>query len=88
MLPFVTTHGQPLVAHAAERLRGAILARWPQAAEHDAMLLAECLVRLAISYATLPVGSAGMTASSITELLGPYIDHALQLDLDGASSTV
>lgn len=80
MLPFVTTHGQPLVEHAAERLRIAILARWPQAAEHDAALLAECLVRLAISYATLPVGSAGMTASSITELLGPYIDRALGLD--------
>jgi AcrR family transcriptional regulator len=80
MLPFVTTQGQPLVAHAAERLRGAILVRWPQAAEHDAALLAECLVRLAISYATLPVGSAALTASSITELLGPYIDRALQLD--------
>jgi AcrR family transcriptional regulator len=80
MLPFVTTHGQPLVAHAAERLRVAILSRWPQAAEHDAALLAECLVRLAISYATLPVASAGMTASSITELLGPYIDRALGLD--------
>jgi AcrR family transcriptional regulator len=85
MLPFVTTQGQPLVAHAAERLRGAILARWPQAAEHDAALLAECLVRLAISYATLPVGSAGMTASSITELLGPYIDRALRLQLNGAA---
>jgi AcrR family transcriptional regulator len=86
MLPFVTTHGQPLVERAAERLRTAILMRWPQAAEHDAALLAECLVRLAISYATLPVGSAGMTASSITELLGPYIDLALRLDLHGASS--
>lgn len=77
MLPFVTTQGQPLVEHAAERLRIAILARWPEAAERDAALLAECLVRLAISYATLPVEPAGMTASSITELLGPYIDHAL-----------
>jgi AcrR family transcriptional regulator len=85
MLPFVTTQGQPLVAHAAETLRGAILARWPQAAEHDAALLAECLVRLAISYATLPVGSAGMTASSVTELLGPYIDRALRLQLSGAA---
>jgi AcrR family transcriptional regulator len=79
MLPFVTTHGQPLVERAAERLTEAITTRWPRAATHDAALLAECLVRLAISYATLPVGSAGMTASSITELLGPYIDRALRL---------
>jgi len=77
MLPFVTTQGRPLVAGAAERLCAAILVRWPEASAHDAALLAECLVRLAISYATLPVGSAGMTASSITELLGPYIDRAL-----------
>ncbi len=86
MLPFVTTHGQPLVEHAAERLCAAILARWPQAAEHDAALLAECLVRLAISYATLPARSAGMTASSITELLGPYIDRALRLDVSPAAA--
>lgn len=78
MLPFVTTHGQTLVEGAAEHLCGAIRARWPQAAEHDAALLAECLVRLAISYATLPIDPAGMTASSITELLGPFIESALE----------
>jgi AcrR family transcriptional regulator len=79
MLPFVTTHGQPLVQGAAERLRAAIAERWPQAREHDAALLSECLVRLAISYATLPVAPAGMTAASIAELLGPFIDRALAL---------
>jgi AcrR family transcriptional regulator len=78
MLPFVTTQGQPLVQGAAERLCAAILARWPQAAPHDAALLAECLVRLGISYVALPVGPAGMTAASIAELLGPYIERALQ----------
>jgi AcrR family transcriptional regulator len=80
MLPFVTSQGQTLVEGAAERLRWAIATRWPQAPEHDVALLAECLVRLAISYATLPVAPAGMTASSIAELLGPFIDNALDLD--------
>src|SRR5262249_11121125 len=75
MLPFVTTQGRPLVEGAAERLCAAIAARWPRASAHDAALLAECVVRLAISYATLPVGPVGMTASSIAELLGPYIDQ-------------
>jgi AcrR family transcriptional regulator len=78
MLPLLTTQGQPLVQGAAERLCAAILARWPQAALHDAALLAECLVRLGISYVALPVGPAGMTAASIAELLGPYIERALQ----------
>ncbi len=78
MLPFVTTQGQPLVQGAAERLSLAILARWPQAAAEDATLLAECLVRLGISYVALPVRPAGMTAASIAQLLGPYIEQALQ----------
>jgi AcrR family transcriptional regulator len=79
MLPFVTTHGRPLVEGAAARLGAAIAERWPQAAEHDTALLAECLVRLAISYATLPSDPAGMTAASIAELLGPFIERALRL---------
>ncbi len=77
MLPLLTTHGQPLIERAAQRLCAAICTRWPAAAEHDAALLAECVVRLAISYATLPLAPAGMTASSIAELLGPYIDRSL-----------
>jgi AcrR family transcriptional regulator len=78
MLPFVTTQGQPLIELSTERLHAAIISRWPQVDPHDVALLSECLVRLAISYATLPAGPAGATASSITELLGPYIDRAIQ----------
>ncbi|MGH2853976.1 MAG: TetR family transcriptional regulator [Solirubrobacteraceae bacterium] len=86
MLPFLTTHGRTLVEGAAERLRMAIAERWPQAAAHDTALLAECLVRLAISYATLPIDTAGMTASSITELLGPFIDRALLVEVSPAAA--
>jgi AcrR family transcriptional regulator len=82
MLPLVITQGQPLVERSSERLQAAILSRWGQVSPHDAALLAECLVRLAISYATLPAGPVGMTASSIAELLGPYIDRALQAGSD------
>jgi AcrR family transcriptional regulator len=86
MLPLVTTQGQPLVERSTERLHAAIISRWPQVSPHDAALLAECLVRLAISYATLPAGPAGMTASSIAELLGPYIEGALQAESTARSA--
>ncbi len=86
MLPFVTTHGQTLVQSAALRLCAAITARWPQAPAHDVALLSECLVRLAISYAVLPIDPAGLTASSIAELLGPFIDRALGLDARAATA--
>lgn len=78
MLPLVTTEGQPLLASSSQRLQSAMLSRWPQLGPHEAALLAECLVRLAISYATLPAGPAESTAASIAELLGPYIAQALQ----------
>ena len=82
MLPFVTTQGQPLIERASDQLQAAITSRWAQVSPHDVALLSECLVRLAISYATLPAGPAGLTASSITELLGPYIDQALRAAAD------
>jgi len=77
LLALVTTQGRPVVAGATERLSAIILAGWPQVEEADARLLAECLVRLAISYAALPAGPAGMTAASVTTLLGPYIERVL-----------
>ncbi|HTR89563.1 MAG TPA: TetR family transcriptional regulator [Solirubrobacteraceae bacterium] len=77
MLPLVTTQGQPLMERSAERLVHAISSRWPQASPHDVTLLAECLVRLAISYATLPHGPVRTTAAGVAELLGPYIERAL-----------
>ena len=77
LLALITTQGEPLVESAAERLCAIILAGWPTVAPPDAQLLAECLVRLAISYATLPAGPTGMTAASVTTLLGPYIERVL-----------
>jgi hypothetical protein len=77
LLPLLTSRGEPVVAGATERLRAIILAGWPAVKPADARLLAECLVRLAISYAALPAGPTGMTAASVTTLLGPYIERVL-----------
>lgn len=77
LLPLVTTQGQPLVERAAERLAETIRRGWPQVRPAEAALLAECLVRLAISYATLPKGSAQETAEALTTLLGPYLEEVL-----------
>jgi AcrR family transcriptional regulator len=77
MLPFVTTQGMPVVQWATARLAGVIEEGWPQAARADVNLLSESLVRLAISYITAPSESPETTASSVADLLGPFIDHAL-----------
>jgi len=77
LLPYVTTQGQPVVAQAADRLAAVISAAWPQIDTDAAGLLAECVVRLAISYAALPTGPAGITAGSVATLLGPYLEQAV-----------
>ena len=77
MLPFVTTQGMPVVQWATARLTAVIEEGWPRASEPDALLLAESLVRLAISYITAPGGPPEQTAAAAGKLLGPYIDHAL-----------
>lgn len=77
LLPLVTTRGQAIVARAADRLAAVMTSGWPELDRRSADLLAECLVRLAISYATLPAGPAQMTATSVTTLLGPYLEGAL-----------
>jgi AcrR family transcriptional regulator len=77
MLPFVTTQGLPVVQWATGRLAAVIEKGWPQAPVADVKLLAESLVRLAISYVTTPGDSPHDTAEAVANLLGPFIDRAL-----------
>jgi AcrR family transcriptional regulator len=77
MLPFVTTQGMPVVVFATARLFETIRVGWPEAPPDKAQLLAESLVRLAISYITAPGDAPGRTAARAGELLGPFIDRAL-----------
>jgi AcrR family transcriptional regulator len=77
MLPFVTTQGMPVVVWATTRLSAVIEEGWPQAPRGDVKLLAEALVRLAISYITNPSETPDSTAASVADLLGPFIDRAL-----------
>ena len=62
---------------ASARLVAVIGEGWPEAEKHDVQLLAEALVRLAISYITAPSESPEATAAAVAELLGPFIDRAL-----------
>lgn len=77
LLPFVTTRGMPVVQWATARLTATIEQGWPLTPPAKARLLAESLVRLAISHVTAPGGSPAATAKSAGELLGPFIDQAL-----------
>ena len=71
LLPFVTTRGAPVVLWATARLTATIEEGWPQAPPPKARLLAENLVRLAISHITAPGDSPEATATQTGELARP-----------------
>lgn len=77
LLPFVTTRGLPLVTWAGDRVAGVIAEGWPGTPEPDARLLADTLVRLAISYVTAPVGDPAGAANAAARLLTPFTDRTL-----------
>ena len=75
LLPYFTTQGQPVVTQATERLALVIATGWPHVDRDAVGLLADCVVRLAISHAALPTGPADETAASVATLLGPYLER-------------
>ncbi len=77
MLPLVTTQSQPVVAFASARLTEVIHDGWPQVARGDAELLAETLVRLAISYAMLPKDPPDAAISIVMTVIEPFVEQAL-----------
>jgi AcrR family transcriptional regulator len=77
LLPLVTTQGGPLVEGVSAHLTEMLVTSWPQFTRREARPLAECLVRLAISHAALPLHAPRRTASWVTALLAPYLEQAL-----------
>jgi AcrR family transcriptional regulator len=77
MLPLLTTQSGPVVEWASRRLADTIHDHWPGVAASDLDLLADALVRLAISHVTAPRDPPARTARSITQLLAPSIERML-----------
>jgi AcrR family transcriptional regulator len=62
---------------ASERVAHLIPQVWPQVGADDARLLAESLVRLAISHALLPTEDPDSAARGVERMLGPFVDELL-----------
>lgn len=62
---------------AGGRVAALIREVWPQVSDADAQLVAETLVRLAISHALLPAGAPETVAADVSRLLAPYVDSIL-----------
>lgn len=76
-----TSAGAPVVAAATDRLTGIVIDTWPDAPHDDARVLCEVIVRLAISYLTVPTPSAIDAAAQVEQALGPTL-RQVEAELD------
>lgn len=79
MLPLITTQSRPVLEWASERVSQVMRSGWPDVDDRDAELLADSIVRLAISYVTMPRGSPHDSAAAAAQLLAPYMERAIEL---------
>jgi AcrR family transcriptional regulator len=70
----LTGLGQTL---ASERVAHLIPEVWPQVSADDGRLLAESLVRLAISHALLPGDDPALIAQGVGRMFAPFVDQLL-----------
>ncbi|ONH24902.1 TetR/AcrR family transcriptional regulator [Pseudofrankia asymbiotica] len=66
-------HGPPLLGAAREQLVTCFHRAWPDGEPADGQLVADCVVRLAMSYLTLPGGAPELTGQSVARILGPFV---------------
>jgi AcrR family transcriptional regulator len=78
LLPLLTTRGGPLVTEVTDHLAQTLVETWPGVRRPDAELVADCLVRLAISHAALPTASPSRTAGGLARILGPFLDDLVR----------
>jgi AcrR family transcriptional regulator len=77
LLPLITTRSRPVLDWAAAQIAQAISEGWPAVLPDDALLLSQTLVRLAISYLTVPTSPPGQATRDAVRLLAPFIEQAV-----------
>ncbi|GLZ42569.1 TetR/AcrR family transcriptional regulator [Actinokineospora sp. NBRC 105648] len=74
LLGLVTNRAGPVLSGATARLADCLITSWPTASAPDLRFVAENLVRLAVSHAASPSGTAAHTARAVSAVFGPYLE--------------
>lgn len=82
LLRLVTIDSAPIVDRASERLAALFESGWINADPVDAGILSRGVVRLAMSYISIPPQSITNVTDDVGALLGPFVDAAVNGALD------
>lgn len=82
LLQIITTDSAPIITHCSTRLTATFMHSWVRASESDAGIIARAVVRLAISYVSMPPESDHDVAADLARLFSPAVEAYGVIDPD------
>ncbi|WP_236147511.1 TetR/AcrR family transcriptional regulator [Mycolicibacterium sp. CH28] len=81
LLQMITTDSAPIITRASERLTEAFVDSWVNASEEDSGVLARAIVRLAMSYISMPPEANHDVAQDLARLMTPFAERYGVIDI-------
>lgn len=75
LLQLITTDSGPIISHCSHRLTATFMHSWVTCSEDDAGILARAIVRLAMSYISMPPEADHDVAADLARLLTPAAER-------------
>ena len=75
LLQIITTDSAPIINRASARLTSALIHSWVATSEEDAGVLARAIVRLAMSYVSMPPEADHDVARDLARLMTPFAER-------------
>jgi AcrR family transcriptional regulator len=75
LLQIITTDSGPIITHCSARLTSSFMHSWVKASEDDAGMLARAIVRLAMSYVSMPPEADHDVAADLARLMTPAAER-------------
>lgn len=75
LLQLITTDSAPIINRASERLTTALTQSWVATSDEDAGVLARAIVRLALSYVSMPPEADHDVAADLARLMTPFAER-------------
>ena len=75
LLQIITTDSAPIITRASNRLTVALTQTWVATSDEDAGVLARAIVRLALSYVSMPPEANHDVAADLARLMTPFAER-------------
>jgi hypothetical protein len=75
LLQLITTDSGPIIAHCSARLTESFMHSWVRSSEEDSGVLARAIVRLAMSYVSMPPEADHDVARDLARLMTPFAER-------------